>query len=244
MRIFAVYVAILFMLTPMIAHGAIENGMTLSDSEGVKIGEYEESTIVLDTIFDEAFESVIFEIESSSESEIITVMLYNGMFDYPANLNEYYILADAEPANAKYMHGEDTTEIEIEIEPGVTSVEIFGKIVKQDTKDATESMEVEDMMEVCRRGEYDGVCRRGEYDGVCRRRYDGVCKSREYDGMCKSRRWRMCSSIKRYIIQGFDIRNCRFCNNCFVNLTFTSGNIKNFKEKINDYSNMMISGIR
>ncbi len=147
MRIFAVYVAILFMLTPMIAHGAIENGMTLSDSEGVKIGEYEESTIVLDTIFDEAFESVIFEIESSSESEIITVMLYNGMFDYPANLNEYYILADAEPANAKYMHGEDTTEIEIEIEPGVTSVEIFGKIVKQDTKDATESMEVEDMME-------------------------------------------------------------------------------------------------
>ena len=114
---------------------------------GVKIGEYEESTIVLDTIFDEAFESVIFEIESSSESEIITVMLYNGMFDYPANLNEYYILADAEPANAKYMHGEDTTEIEIEIEPGVTSVEIFGKIVKQDTKDATESMEVEDMME-------------------------------------------------------------------------------------------------
>ena len=105
----------------MIVYAAIENGIELSDSEGVKIGEYEESTIILDTIFDEGFESVIFEIEPSSESEIITVMLYNGMFDYPADLDEYYVLADAEPANVKHMHGEDATEIEIKVEPDVQS---------------------------------------------------------------------------------------------------------------------------
>ena len=134
MRILA-YTTILLILAPMIVYAAIENGIELSDSEGVKIGEYEESTIILDTIFDEGFESVIFEIEPSSESEIITVMLYNGMFDYPADLDEYYVLADAEPANVKHMHGEDATEIEIKVEPGVTSVEIFGKIVKQDAEE-------------------------------------------------------------------------------------------------------------
>ena len=133
MRILA-YTTILLILAPMIVYAAIENGIELSDSEGVKIGEYEESTIILDTIFDEGFESVIFEIEPSSESEIITVMLYNGMFDYPADLDEYYVLADAEPANVKHMHGEDATEIEIDVEPGVTSVEIFGKIIKQDAE--------------------------------------------------------------------------------------------------------------
>ncbi len=129
MRIFAVYVAMLFILTPMIVHGAIENGMTLSDSEGVKIGEYEESTIVLGASFDEGFESVIFEIESSSESKIITVMLYNSIFGYPADLNEYFILADDEPIDARHEYGENSTEIEIEIEPGITSVEVFGKIL-------------------------------------------------------------------------------------------------------------------
>ena len=102
MRILA-YTTILLILAPMIVYAAIENGIELSDSEGVKIGEYEESTIILDTIFDEGFESVIFEIEPSSESEIITVMLYNGMFDYPADLDEYYVLADAEPANVKHI---------------------------------------------------------------------------------------------------------------------------------------------
>ena len=103
MRILA-YTTILLILAPMIVYAAIENGIELSDSEGVKIGEYEESTIILDTIFDEGFESVIFEIEPSSESEIITVMLYiRGMFDYPADLDEYYVLADAELANVKHI---------------------------------------------------------------------------------------------------------------------------------------------
>ena len=135
MRILA-YTTILLILAPMIVYAAIENGIELSDSEGVKIGEYEESTIILDTIFDEGFESVIFEIEPSSESEIITVMLYNGMFDYPADLDEYYVLADAEPANVKHMHGEDATEIEIKVEPGAALVlrYLVEMPLKQDTE--------------------------------------------------------------------------------------------------------------
>ena len=123
----------------MIVYAAIVDGVTLLDSNDAEIGEYSESVIkVLKANFDERFESVNFEIESSSESGIITVMLHNDMFGYPANQDEYYILVDAEPVNVEHMNDENTTEMEIEIEPGVTSVEIFGKIVKQDTE-STES---------------------------------------------------------------------------------------------------------
>ena len=117
----------------MIVYAAIVDGVTLLDSNDAEIGEYSESVIkVLKANFDERFESVNFEIESSSESGIITVMLHNDMFGYPANQDEYYILVDAEPVNVEHMNDENTTEMEIEIEPGVTSVEIFGIPVPSD----------------------------------------------------------------------------------------------------------------
>ena len=57
----------------MIVYAAIVDGVTLLDSNDAEIGEYSESVIkVLKANFDERFESVNFEIESSSESGIIT----------------------------------------------------------------------------------------------------------------------------------------------------------------------------
>ncbi len=150
MRILFGYVAILFVLAPMIVY-ATEPSMTMPvDSAMGSFAEYDISDIILESYFDEDFQSVVFKLSSSSESEILSVHLDTNLFGYPADLDGYYVLADAEPINVPHeildSNYENRIHLMINVESGVTSVEIFGKI-SNDAKPAEEEMEDTEKME-------------------------------------------------------------------------------------------------
>ena len=151
MRTLFGYVAILFVLAPMIVYAA-EPSTTISvDSSIGSFAEYDDNDRILKSYFDVGFQSVIFELSSSSESEILSVYLDTNLFSYPENSDEYPVLADAESINVLHEildpNNKNRIHLKINVEPGVTSVEIFGKISNDDAKPAEEKIEEPEKIE-------------------------------------------------------------------------------------------------
>ncbi|MDI1495723.1 MAG: putative membrane protein [Cenarchaeum symbiont of Oopsacas minuta] len=131
MQEFFVYVAILFLLIPLSSYA--DSGIIPIDFAGVEISYDIDGIIVLDAYFDEDFESLVFVLNADEKSGSIILNLDQSLFGYPIGLDMYYVQADAEPIEAQHTKDDQIVQLSIDVNAGVTSVEIFGKISEIDT---------------------------------------------------------------------------------------------------------------